>query len=339
MVEINKHSHEILRGHISPDHFDAAIREDWRSTRYWEALQCHHTYSNDRPGLLAVVHNLLVRLEKQLRFLHAADNGSMSILDVGCGTGEVSSAILAKLDAYTRLEYIGIDKNPQVLEAARRRLKKIADSKVQISLHQKNYTKKKWNRSIVLKKRRFNIVWLIHSGYYVERNHGDFLESLEQFATSHGLMILIHNPEGNVPFLTAAGEMGLKAYRIQYERQICPPKLPGEVFDTLSSENPRNIDEFSQLFTEYPEARSLRLMLEFYLPEYPLEFLSPHDRCCYIKNWEDHLHNNNWKFVNDHEMLVLLPRHHDILFQESLEAVLKEGFTNERGTNIFRHHC
>lgn len=112
MVEIKKHSHEILRGHISADHFDSAIREDWKTSRYWEALQYHHTCSNDRPDLLAAVHNLLMRLGKQTRFLPAIDNGSMSILDVGCGEGEVSLAILAKLDTTTRLEYIGIDKKP-----------------------------------------------------------------------------------------------------------------------------------------------------------------------------------------------------------------------------------
>jgi len=53
-----------------------------------------------------------MRLGKQTRFLPAIDNGSMSILDVGCGEGEVSLAILAKLDTTTRLEYIGIDKKP-----------------------------------------------------------------------------------------------------------------------------------------------------------------------------------------------------------------------------------
>ena len=338
MIESKKHSHETLRGHILPDYFDTAIREDWRSARYWEALGCHHAYSDDRPALLATVDSLLQKLGEQARFFPTADKENVSILDIGCGTGEVSSAILAKLKRWTWLEYMGIDKNSQVLKDAHCRLEKMAKPDVQFSLQTKNYNEKNWSDSDVFREKYFDIVWMIHSGYYVEKNHIDFLERVEQLTAANGLILLVHNSAGNKPYLAAAKQIGLKAYRIQYKRQIYLPKLPAAVFTTLGSDNPFNLEEFSQLYAEYPEARALRLILEFYLPEYPLEFLLPNDRCVYIENWKDHLQKNDGKFINDHELLLLLPRHHDMSFRKKLEIILTEEFTDDRGREIFRYN-
>jgi len=324
MVENKKHSHELLHGHISSNDFDVAIREDWRTNRYWEALQCHHTYSNDRLALLSTIHNLFQCLGELTGFTPTSGNRYMSILDIGCGTGEVSSAMLAKLNRWTCLEYVGIDKNSQALEEARLRLKEIVKPEVRSVLRQKDYNEKEWSSENIFKARCFDVLWMIHSGYYVDQDHVVFLKSIEQFISSHGIMLLIHNPAGNAPFLAAAKQIGLEAYRVQYERQICPPKVPAEILTALGSEAPCSLDKFCHLFSEYPEARVLRLMLEFYLPEYPLEFLLPHDRYLYIENWKDHLLKNDWKFVNDHEMLVLLPRHHAISFRDNLDIILKK---------------
>lgn len=338
MTEATNHSHEMLRGHILPDYFAADIRENWRSSYYWEALGCHHTYSNDRPALLAAVGKLLQLLEAQTKGCHSADDKRFSILDIGCGTGEVSSAILAQLKSWPCVEYTGIDKDQQVLEDAHCRLKETANSNIQFSLHKINYNEKKWSDANVFKARYFKIAWMIHSGYYVEKNHVEFLKNIEQLTAANGLIILVHNPAGNIPFLTATQQIGLQDYRIKYKRQVCLPKLPEAVFSSLGSDTPITLEEYSQLHAEYPEARALRLLLEFYAPEYPLDLLLPNDRRVYVENWRNHLQKNDWTFSNDHELLLLLPRHHDISFRKNLESILTEGFTYDNGREIFRHN-
>lgn len=333
---MEKHDHDVLRGHIPPDSFQSELREAWRVTRYQEALRAHHAYSNDRPSLLSLMTKLNRELEKEFGFYSRPD--TIPVLDVGCGTGEVAAKILETLYSSVQIKYFGIDKNSEVLASAQMELEKFSREGASILLKEVDYSEKCWSRNKFLAEKKFRMICVIHSGYYVERDHLVFLENLEQLISASGIMVFIHNIEGNKPFLSAAQQLGMHAYQIRYERCICMPKVSRDVFKVLLSE-PGDLEEFSRRFSWPPEARALRLMLEFYLPDYPLEALSPEERGRYIINWENLINNESGRFRNDHELLLLLPCQQEDKLRDRLENLMQKVFNHERRTNLFRHYC
>ena len=324
---MKNHHHEALRGHIERDAFKPETRNAWReSHRYQEALKAHHANCNDRPALLETITTLIQKMETM--FSYFSQDRNTRILDIGCGTGEVSSMVLGRLGLFTSLDYIGIDKSEDVLKSAKKRIEESVSPNAFISLLQKDYGARDWADSGPLREKPFQMIWLFHSGYYLDDGHRPFMEKLEGLTDARGMMIFMHNPEGNDPYRAAAKELGMKAYGIEYRREIKLPCLQPAVFDALR-EDPGDLDAFTRRFAEYPEARSLRLLLEFYLPDYPLEALSHYDRSLYVTNWQRHIRAENGRFSNVHEMLLVLPRHHAADVREGMDSSFERMFQHE----------
>ncbi|MDD5364673.1 MAG: class I SAM-dependent methyltransferase [Gallionellaceae bacterium] len=311
--------HNSLRGHIRPEAFDPRQRQAWRESRYQEALSAHHAYSTDRPALLRVMSDLLRAFVRDTEAIRPGQRAR--ILDVGSGTGEVSGQLLAALTPLAGIEYCGIDKDRAVLESGHARLRAATNPDAVISLAAADFSRADWDEG--LGDRHFHMIWLVHSGYYLEQGHAEFLTTLERLADPDGFMVLIHNPEGHAPFRHAAEQLDLPFQAIRYERRIVPPTVSAEVFETLATD-PGSLDEFSECFAAWPEARALRLMLEFYLPEYPLEALSGPDRAAYVGHWRQHLASASGRFANQHEMLVMWPRRHGQRARAWMQSYFKE---------------
>ena len=332
---MDSHNHDALRGHISQDSFRTELREMWYSTTYREALRAHHDHSNDRPSLLSLMAKLNRELETEFGFFSRQD--TTPILDIGCGAGEVATKILEPLDLLTQIEYFGIDKSYEVLASAQMEWDKSLGESSIILLREIDYSKKCWS-SKISGKNKFKMIWLIHSGYYLKKDHISFLQNLEKLIDTRGIIFFIHNIEGNRPFLSAARQLGMHAYQIRYKRYIRMPKVPRDVFEVLRSD-PGDLEKFSRRFSLLPEVRALRLMLEFYLPDYPLEALTPEDRDRYVINWENLIKNESGQFRDDHELLLLLHRQQADVLRNRLENLMRSVFKHERGTNLFRHYC
>ncbi|NTV95230.1 MAG: class I SAM-dependent methyltransferase, partial [Thiobacillus sp.] len=268
------------------------------------------------PALLRVMSGLLETFVREADVVPTGQR--IRILDVGAGTGEVSGRLLAALAPLAGIDYCGLDKNRAVLESGHAHLSAAAGTDSAITLLARDFSGADWHAG--LDSDRFHMTWLVHSGYYVERDHDGLLATLEQLADPNGILVFIHNPEGHAPFRLAAERLGLPCRTLRYERRIKPPPVSDEVFDVLAGE-PGDLDAYSRRFADQPEARALRLMLEFYLPEYPLEGLSGPDRAAYVGHWRRHLEASG-RFTNQHEMLVMWPRRHGLPTRAWLESYL-----------------
>ena len=296
---MNNHQHVNFRGHIAGDSFDPGIRQSWReSARYWEALRAHHTYSNDREMLIATMTALISRQES----LQRAER--IRILDIGCGDGEVAGRILGSLGTRSDIDYVGLDKSEAILSLTENRIRQRSGGNPSILLLSRDFGSQDWNTWPSGEHSSFDMIWLLHSGYYLESGHGRLLADLGSLLHGKGMIVLMHNPEGNEPFRIAAHEQGLEFFSVPYAREIRMPAVTPEVFDILSR-NPESFDDFDLSHGRVPGARAMRLLLEFYLPDYPLDALSENDRSRYIENWRRHLLACDGCFRNDHEMLVI----------------------------------
>lgn len=314
------HSHESLRGHISKETFCAAVREAWRlSSRYGEALLAHHAHSNDRPSLIKTMSEFIFDLKKECGFLSA--NDGVKILDVGCGNGQVAGRLLAALGFETEdsAAYVGIDRSDAMLAETRTGIHAETGPGIHVTLLRRDYADCNWNDLCDGASRGFHLIWLIHSGYYLEAGHNHLLESLEDITRPDGLIVLMHNPEGNAPYRAAAEHLGLPAYAFDYMREIRMPRVEPLIYDALRN-NPGTLDEFERRFAGSQGARALRLLLEFYLPDYPLEELPGRERAEYVDKWRRHIEEEDGRFVNAHQMLVLLPRKHDAALKYCVQS-------------------
>jgi SAM-dependent methyltransferase len=322
---MKEHDHATMRGHIAHELFDPLQRQMWRQTRYLEALRAHHEHSTDRAALLHVMGVLFDALRDCERELPAA-KARKAILDVGCGTGEVSARLLGMLAGWTPVDYLGIDINADLLPETQQLLTTALGSDSTLHLRRQDYSDLQgWSGE---PEALFDFVWLIHSGYYLTQGHEAFVDALEGRLSTSGLLVLIHNPEGNAPFRAAADALGLCSNTLPYWREIVVPTVAPEVFEALASGS-GDLETFSRRFEGSQEARELRLMLEFYLPDYPLEALPPEARSIYVNRWQQHLAAECGRFFNRHEMLLIWPRTHSPRMRSQLMAYMNGVLANE----------
>ncbi|AHF00154.1 methyltransferase domain-containing protein [Thioalkalivibrio paradoxus] len=318
------HDHSALRGHIPPETFDVQERERWRQTRYLEALAEHHRHSTDRSDLLHAIGALFEALEQLGRGFR--QSAPTAILDVGCGNGEVASRLLRMLSARCAIDYLGMDIDARMLKEARSHLMAQTPTGSRAVLRLADYRDRTcWD---ALADHAFDFVWMVHSGYYLSHGHTAFLQRLSSLLTPDGLAVLIHNPEGNAPFLAAARTVDLQCDALRFRREIVVPTISPAVYEAMATD-PEDLDAFSRTFQATPAARALRLMLEFYLPEYPLEALPADARSTYVRQWQHHLASEQNRFSNQHEMVLLWARGYPHETRKQLVTTLRGVLAHE----------
>lgn len=306
---MSSHQHAHFRAPLQNCVFDPEIREQWRAQYYWQALQTHHRYSNDRPALLQCMGNHLTH------FIAQQQHAELRILDIGCGTGEVSGRLLSPLLAQIAVQYLGVDKSADALQQAQQNLLMPG---LQPRFLCADYTRKAWDET--LRGQQFDLICLIHSAYYLIDRHESFLQQLHALLHPQGQVLLLHNPEGHAQLKDLAANLGYFVEAQLFDREIRPPQVSDAVFTQLA-EAPAQISPAAE------QAFELRLLLEFYLSEYPLAALPTEARRQYIQRWQQHLQHTPY-FRNQHELLVLKRR-------QAFSKTTNSGYKRDKPTRLF----